>query len=727
MGHIENAAINGHVEDTGAGGTTRLLRLAHELARAARPEHAAELAAAALSDLTGGGVAAVFRACTEPSGELAAVAGPVTDGALAGFPALASRAAAASEPVRARADELAELAAFGCRCDDALAAPVLWHGQLFAVLVVAVPEHDQLSLHPQLLGTVADLLGASLANALGARAEGRLDTLTALPNHRAFHEELDALLRSGLADAQPVSLALLDVDGLGAHVDARGRASGDAVLRSLARAAESLGGVSAFRIGGDEFALLLRAGADEAARAGSAVAEAVARATGGLVSVSAGVAAFPADARTQDELVHQADLALHASKRLGREQPVESRSQLTGAVARSNAEVNRAGLHDLMTWKPVRDALVDELAPVAAGIRALGGRETRESMLEHAADQLRTLLGATACVISRLDGDLLREAAVVAPSPWVIDNTLGYLLDDYPLTREVLETGEPRTVNLADPDVDPSEAYVLAGYGMEANLLLPLVVDGSTWGLVEIFDARPRQFAAGDVVLAELVVGQVESLLGRFDQAEAMQQLYSETLGSLSNALEAKDGYTSDHAQEVGDLAVAVARRVGLGGPELGTVELGALLHDIGKIRIPESILNKPGPLDDDEWEIMRTHPEAGERILSPIASLADVLPIVRSSHERWDGDGYPDRLAGEEIPVGARIVSVCDAYRAMIEQRPYRAPRDPEIARAILVENAGSQFDPECVRALLEELDAEAAREPDVVTLYRPAHLRSA
>ena len=122
----------------------------------------------------------------------------------------------------------------------------------------------------------------------------------------------------------------------------------------------------------------------------------------------------------------------------------------------------------------------------------------------------------------------------------------------------------------------------------------------------------------------------------------------------------------------------------------------------------------------------MRAHPEAGERILAPIASLAPVLPIVRSSHERWDGAGYPDALAGEEIPLGARIVSVCDAYRAMIEPRPYRDARDAQVARAVLVENAGTQFDPACVEALLAELDA-LERQSDAVRLNRPHHLRSA
>jgi HD-GYP domain-containing protein (c-di-GMP phosphodiesterase class II) len=137
---------------------------------------------------------------------------------------------------------------------------------------------------------------------------------------------------------------------------------------------------------------------------------------------------------------------------------------------------------------------------------------------------------------------------------------------------------------------------------------------------------------------------------------------------------------------------------------------------------VPEAILNKPGPLDDEEWGVMRRHTVAGEAILAPITSLRAVLPIVRSSHERWDGRGYPDGLAGERIPLGARIVSVCDAYRAMIERRTYREPLTEREALRELRDNAGSQFDPECVRALLAVLTArQAGGRP--VPLHRPAH----
>jgi two-component system cell cycle response regulator len=122
-------------------------------------------------------------------------------------------------------------------------------------------------------------------------------------------------------------------------------------------------------------------------------------------------------------------------------------------------------------------------------------------------------------------------------------------------------------------------------------------------------------------------------------------------------------------------------------------------------VRVPESILNKPGPLDDDEWAVMKTHPEVGEHILRPIRSLQAILPIVRHHHERWDGGGYPDRLSGRAIPLGARIVSVCDAYRAMTEDRPYRKALSSEEARKELDQGVASQFDPECVEALIAAL----------------------
>jgi putative nucleotidyltransferase with HDIG domain len=358
--------------------------------------------------------------------------------------------------------------------------------------------------------------------------------------------------------------------------------------------------------------------------------------------------------------------------------------------------------------------------------RALGRERTQEGMLDAAAKHLAVLLRATACAVSRVVEGALVDAASFAHAPWSLDTGGMFLLDDYPLTRHVLERDVPNAVSLSDDEVDESEAFVLRKLGMHAVLMLPLHVRGRPWGLVEVYDARERSFDAADTALAELLVGHLEVLLAQFEHAEAVERLYRETLASLTSALEAKDGSTSAHAQEVSALAVDVARRLGLADDVLQAVELGALLHDIGKIRVPESVLDKPAPLDDDERALMQTHPVVGERILAPIEALAEVVPIVRSSHERWDGRGYPDGLRGEEIPIGARIVSVCDAYRAMVEPRPYRPALEADAARAELERSAGTQFDPAVVTALLRSLDARQAGLAEL-ELWRPDHLVAA
>ena len=161
-------------------------------------------------------------------------------------------------------------------------------------------------------------------------------------------------------------------------------------------------------------------------------------------------------------------------------------------------------------------------------------------------------------------------------------------------------------------------------------------------------------------------------------------------------------------------LSVQVAERMELDEDTRRDAELGALLHDIGKIAVPDEIINKPGPLDDEEWAIMKTHTVEGERMLARVGGLlADVGLVVRASHERWDGGGYPDGLVGEQIPVAARIVSACDAYNAMTTDRSYRKSLGTEVAVSELRKNAGTQFDPAVVDALVAVVTESAAAQP--------------
>jgi diguanylate cyclase (GGDEF)-like protein len=166
----------------------------------------------------------------------------------------------------------------------------------------------------------------------------------------------------------------------------------------------------------------------------------------------------------------------------------------------------------------------------------------------------------------------------------------------------------------------------------------------------------------------------------------------------LVRTLHEREPYFETHLRGVARLAVALARALRLDAEQLDVVARGAQLHDVGKIAVPDEILRKPAPLDDREWEVMRSHTLTGERILASAPALVPVAKLVRSSHERWDGTGYPDRLAGEQIPLGARIIFVCDAFEAMIEHRPYRPSKSPQEALAELRHCAGTQFDPRLV-----------------------------
>jgi putative nucleotidyltransferase with HDIG domain len=173
------------------------------------------------------------------------------------------------------------------------------------------------------------------------------------------------------------------------------------------------------------------------------------------------------------------------------------------------------------------------------------------------------------------------------------------------------------------------------------------------------------------------------------------------TIAALSRSMEAKDYYTGGHTERVAGLAVALARRVGVTGADLEAVEIGALLHDIGKIGIPEHILHKPGTLTDEEWAVMKQHPVISDYILSEVDLPAIVRQIARSSHERIDGAGYPDGLAGDEIPLPARIVLVADAFDALTTDRPYRRARHTLAALQEVRANSGTQFCPLVVAAL--------------------------
>ena len=190
-----------------------------------------------------------------------------------------------------------------------------------------------------------------------------------------------------------------------------------------------------------------------------------------------------------------------------------------------------------------------------------------------------------------------------------------------------------------------------------------------------------------------------------------LNHLFLATIESLANTIDARDGYTGGHSRRVSDNASVIGRMLGLGDRGLRTLRLGGILHDIGKIGIPDQVLKTEGRYGPDQWRHMRKHPVIGADILRPIRSMEDVAAIVRHHHERWDGGGYPDGLVGEDIMVGARIVAITDAFDAVTSSRVYRTRGTVEDGAQALAEGAGAQFDPELVPKFLAALAAGRIR----------------
>jgi putative nucleotidyltransferase with HDIG domain len=228
---------------------------------------------------------------------------------------------------------------------------------------------------------------------------------------------------------------------------------------------------------------------------------------------------------------------------------------------------------------------------------------------------------------------------------------------------------------------------------------------------VDLARQRPSQPIARDLRGEELV-GPEEELLGGYVRA-------------LTTSLRDLDPSTGAHSKRVAALAVRLADQMSLGPDAVRRLAVAGLVHDIGKLQLPGEILNKPGRLSDEEFAVIKQHPGLGASLLSHLGGFAEEVPIVEAHHERWDGGGYPHGLQGEQIPLEARILSVCDVYDALTSNRPYRTAWEHDGAVALLRQDSGTAFDPVCVHALVALLDE--ARPPAVEVVHTRLHPRTA
>jgi HD-GYP domain-containing protein (c-di-GMP phosphodiesterase class II) len=257
----------------------------------------------------------------------------------------------------------------------------------------------------------------------------------------------------------------------------------------------------------------------------------------------------------------------------------------------------------------------------------------------------------------------------------------------------------------ATRELDDEFGFVMVEAG-KASELAVTVRDGIVLDVVA--EARPT-FDSADARLLETVAEQIGSALRSAAQYEQLERAYLATAEALGSALESKDAHTAEHARSLVRNAEAVGRRLGMSAQELRDLRYAAAFHDIGKVAVPEQILNKPGPLTESEKREVERHVEVGAQILSEVDFLAGVLPLVRHCHEHWDGGGYPDGLAGDTIPLGARVILVCDAHDAMTADRPYRRALAPDAAREEIRSSAGGQFDKRVASAFLEAVGRRA------------------
>jgi diguanylate cyclase (GGDEF)-like protein len=387
--------------------------------------------------------------------------------------------------------------------------------------------------------------------------------------------------------------------------------------------------------------------------------------------------------------------------------PMQYGARVTGAIVISKLGFDQFDADDLR--------LVEVLAGQAAV--ALENARLYEAQRREA-DSAKALLefARELATAHGLDDVLTRTVAQTAhileverTSVWLEDETTGELLPralhGYGEDADVLALVDDLPVDLGLED----EPFVVKS-GNVLHAVAPLSLDADQHGFVAAALStqdpdeveRPLRLLAGVAHQAKLAIVNATN----YDNLEGT---FISTVEALAIALEAADEDATTHARWITETSLKVGHELGLKAEALERLELGALFHDIGKIGIPSQILSKTSELDPDEREVIETHPTLGERIIAPITRLRQVRPIVRHCHERWDGAGYPDRLAGDAIPIESRIVFVCDAFHAMTNDRPYRArlPREEALRRILAA--SGSQFDPDVVDAFVRVVDAES------------------
>lgn len=273
-----------------------------------------------------------------------------------------------------------------------------------------------------------------------------------------------------------------------------------------------------------------------------------------------------------------------------------------------------------------------------------------------------------------------------------------FVLGNDPVCRSVVESAKPKVVNKSSPAVDGSPRPKI-----RSMVSYPLLAKSQVIGVLNVVRTETvNYFSQGELFSLGIVASKAATAIDSARLYEELESAYFDTINVLANSIEARDRYTRRHTDRVRYMTEMLAVQLGWSGEKLKEVRMGGILHDVGKISVPDHVLNKPGPLTKDEFEIMKKHPETGKRMLEGIQFLHPALPYVLYHHEQYDGSGYPFGLKGAEIPFEGRLLAVADTFDAIISDRPYRKGASFEKALDELVKFSGKQFDPSVVNAFM-------------------------
>jgi putative nucleotidyltransferase with HDIG domain len=290
------------------------------------------------------------------------------------------------------------------------------------------------------------------------------------------------------------------------------------------------------------------------------------------------------------------------------------------------------------------------------------------------------------------------------------------------LATDVIKSMQLQYVgNITELDLIPAQERKMVEAGFASYIRVPLAIKEEAVGVMSLYSKRPAAFSVEHLLMLERLTSEIGQALQNTRLLTDFKELFLGTVKSLSKAIDAKSHWSAGHSERVTRYALLLGREAGLTENELKDLELAGLLHDIGKVATYDAILEKTKVLTAREFTIMQKHPHQGVELLEPITQLRRILPAIRHHHERYDGTGYPAGLKGNDIPLWARILAVCDAYDAMTTKRPYREPFSEKEAIEELQYCAGSQFDPTLVEQLLGILQSDSKDRKNITRSIKP------